>query len=804
MQLSEQWLREWINPPVDTAGLVEALTLLGLEVDRADKVAPAFHGVVVAHVVSREQHPNADRLSFCRVDVGDGELRDVVCGAPNVRQGLKVAFVQVGGELPGNFKIKKASLRGVDSYGMICSANELGLVSSHDGIIELPADAPVGMNLRDYWGLDDTLIDVELTPNRGDCASVLGIARDLSAKFRLPLNYPVDFLKPEINAECIQGTAFKPVMVQDSKACPRYLGRVMTGLNLTLETPRWLRERLERSGLHAIHPVVDVTNYVMLELGQPMHAFDLAQLGNTIVVRRAHQDEAVQLLNDRHVQLSPENLVISDERGVLALAGVMGAKGSAVTTATSAIFLEAAFFDPQCIAKSARSLGLVTDSSYRFERGVDYDLAEKAMARCTQLILSICGGEAGPIMATLDEEQLPRHTPIRLRVAQIERVLGIELAQSEIADMLTRLGMQFESVSGDQHEAGDFWVTPPSYRYDLSQEIDLIEELARLHGYGAIPSSTLSTDLIMNSRDTSQVAYLRFHQHLRDRGYTEAITYSFLESDKLCCFDPREDVLQLQNPLSNELAAMRTSLIPGLLLAAKYNINRQASRVRLFETGLCFLSRPDGLLQEERLAGVWWGARYPMQWGESARTVDFFDMKGDLENLFAELYQSADLSWQPSKHPGLHPGQSADIFLAGEYVGMVGVLHPGLLSRFDLSSAPVCFELNMLSLRIKSTPSYENISKFPAVRRDLAIVVQDKISAEAIARSIRQSAGHLLIDVKIFDIYQGLNIGAGKKSLALSLVFQDKNTTLVDADIHRWVESVVAGLQQEFNATLRA
>jgi phenylalanyl-tRNA synthetase beta chain len=407
-------------------------------------------------------------------------------------------------------------------------------------------------------------------------------------------------------------------------------------------------------------------------------------------------------------------------------------------------------------------------------------------------------------MAALEEEQLPRHTPIRLRVAQIKRVLGIELPQSEITDILTHLGMQFQRISGDLNEAEDLWVTPPSYRYDISQEIDLIEELARLYGYGSIPSSTLNTDMIMNSRDTGQVAYLRFHQHLRDRGYTEAITYSFLEADKLSSFDPREEVLPLQNPLSNELAAMRTSLIPGLLLAAQYNSNRQASRVRLFETGLCFLLRPEGLLQEERIAGVWWGARYPMQWGESARTVDFFDMKGDLENLFAELYQSADLSWQSSKHPGLHPGQSADIFLAGEYVGMVGVLHPGLLSRFDLSSSPVCFELNMLKLSIKNTPRYENISKFPAVRRDLAIVVQDKISAEAIARSIRQSAGHLLIDVKIFDIYQGLNIGAGKKSLALSLVFQDKNTTLVDADIHRWVESVVAGLQQEFNATLRA
>ena len=405
-------------------------------------------------------------------------------------------------------------------------------------------------------------------------------------------------------------------------------------------------------------------------------------------------------------------------------------------------------------------------------------------------------------MESVPEEALPRLTPIHLRTHQIERVLGLAVTPTEITEILTRLGMHVQPTN--QKTAGDFWVTPPSYRSDIQQEIDLIEELARLHGYDDIPSSSLSTELSMVSRDTSQPAYLRIHQHLRDRGYTEAITYSFLESELLARFDPREAILQLQNPLSNELAAMRTSLLPGLLLATQYNMNRQASRVRLFEVGLCFLSRSEGLLQEERVAGVWFGDRYPMQWGESARGVDFYDVKGDLENLFAELHQSAELSWKPSNHPGLHPGQSADIFLAGEYVGVMGVLHPALLSVFDLSSAPVCFELNMSKLRIKSTPRYENISKFPAVRRDLAIVVQDKISAEAIARNIRQSAGHLLIDVKIFDIYQGLNIGAGKKSVALSLVFQDANSTLVDADIHRWVESVVAGLQQEFNATLRA
>lgn len=792
MQVSEQWLREWVNPPVDTHTLAESFTLLGLEVDAVAPVAAEFSGVVVAEVVSREQHPNADRLSFCRLDAGDGQLLEVVCGASNVRQGLKVAFVKIGGVLPGDFHIKKATLRGVDSYGMICSARELGMKEERDGIIELPADAPVGMDFREYLSLNDNTIDIELTPNRGDCASVLGLARELAAKFALPLQ------EPSVTAVLPSSSQTIAVSSHQPAACPRYLGRVITGLRTDAITPLWMQNRLMRSGLHPIHPFVDVTNYVMLELGQPMHAFDLAKLGSSIEIRQARAQESIELLNGKTVSLAQGTLVIADQQQVLAVAGVMGGQSSAVSASTSDIFLECAYFDPIAVSQSSRQLGVVTDSSYRFERGVDFTLQARAMERCCELLQAIAGGTMGPVTELVHTNELPPRKAILLRAAQITRLLGVDIPAAEVSRLLSALGMHVTST------AEGWQVVPPSYRYDVSLEVDLIEEVARLHGYASIPTTTLTAPLTMLPTPANQVPYLRISQHLMDRGYTEAITYSFVDPTLLSRFQPQQAFLSLINPLSQDMSAMRTSLLPGLLQAVQYNLNRQAERVRLFEVGLSFVLDGDELRQIERVAGVWAGRCYPLQWGQTPRAVDFFDIKGDVENLFAEVYKQTQLTWEPANHPALHPGQSAAVMLAGQCVGYVGILHPALVAELDLAIAPAVFELDMLRLSTKETRHYQNISKFPAVRRDLAIVMEDKISAEALARNIRRSAGHLLIDVTIFDIYQGASIGPGMKSVALGMVFQDATRTLVDADVNSLVDGVVAGLQQEFNATLRA
>lgn len=793
MQFSEKWLRQWVDPPVDTASLTEALTMLGLEVDACEPVAGQFSGVVVAEVVSCEPHPNAERLHFCRVNTGDGILVDVVCGGVNVRKGLKVPFVKVGGVLPGGFNIKKVKLRGIESHGMICSIRELGLGEEASGtIMELAADAPIGVDLRDYLMLDDVMIDIELTPNRGDCASVMGVARDLAAHFQLPLQIPtIPAIPPQHEHQF-------PIVVHAKKECPRYVGRVIKNIRRNAVTPPWMQEYLRRSGFRLVHPVVDITHYVLLELGQPMHAFDLDQLAEKIEVRLSKSDEKLLLLDGQHLTLEEGMLVIADARGVQALAGVMGGAHSSVNEDTQNIFLESAYFEPSVVAQSSRYFGLTTDASYRFERGVDFALQTTAVQRFTELLHDICGGEPGTLIEIICQKNIPCRETITLRREQIQRTLGIRMPDKEVERILQSLGMHVQS------DSAGWKVTPPTYRFDLSIEVDIIEELVRLYGYNHVPSTTLIGPLTLPKSSSSVLPYLRLQHLLMDLGYFEAITYSFVDPTWQRHFDPQGKFLSLTNPIASDMSVMRTSLWPGLVQALRYNLNRQAHRVCLFETGLCFIQQENGLEQREKIAGLLAGSAHDVQWTEKERSVDFFDIKGHVQQLFHFLHGEQAIVWRPSKHPALHPGQSAAIFLGEVFMGDVGALHPNLVSALDLSAAPFLFELNMLDMVSIKPTQYRNISKFPAVRRDLAIVIGEQISAGRIESKIKQYVGHLLLEVKIFDIYQGAGIEKGKKSMALSLLFQDTERTLVDEEVNTLVEGVVNGLQHEFNALLRA
>lgn len=787
MQFSEQWLRKWLLTQSSSDQLINALTTLGLEVDSVTPAAPDFSGVVVAKVLTRERHPDADRLSVCTVDTGDQQY-NVVCGAPNVRADLKVAFVKVGGVLPDNFKIKKAKLRGVESQGMICSSRELGLGQEHDGIIELPDDAPVGKDFREYYELNDTMIDVDLTPNRGDCASILGIARDLSAKFNEPV---MPFQPPSIPASLSET---RKITVALPQACPRYVGRIVRDINPSAKTPVWMQERLRRSGLRSVHPVVDIGNYVMLEVGQPLHAFDLEKLSGDITVRFAHPNEKITLLDGKSINLCADNLVIADESQPQAIAGVMGAKASAVDENTQHLFLESACFSTETIVRSAQKLNLSTDASYRFERGVDYTLQVAAMEYFTQLILEICGGKPAEVIEVLDDAQLPKATGVTLREAQIQRMLGIAIQYDEVTDILTRLNCSPVVLDGK-------WsVLPPSYRYDLRIEADFIEEIIRIYGYEHLPS-TLGNVQFNPQATQSNLPYLWLPRLLADLGYFEAINYSFVSPKIQSHFAALEDCLTLANPLTQEMSVMRTSLWPGLLQSLQYNLNHQVQRVRLFETGMCFIPKSGELQQVEKVAGVLAGRRHDLQWSLDDTPVDFFDAKGDVEQVFKALGYVCE--WRKADSKVLHPGQCAEIVVAGQVVGLLGALHPDVVNALDLNTMPYLFELDLSNLGEKGAIKFKNIVKFPAVWRDIAIVMDEAISAQAVEDCILQAAGHLLREVKIFDIYQGEGIELGKKSLAISLLFQDSDATLVDEQVNELIERIVAALQQSYQAVMR-
>ena len=794
MKFSKSWVDEWIQASLAANELAEQITMAGLEVDGVEPVAGQFTNVVVGEVVECAQHPDADKLRVTKVNVGETELVDIVCGAPNCRQGLRVAVARVGALLPGDFEIKKAKLRGQPSHGMLCSYSELGIPVEADGIIELPLDAPIGADLRDYLQLNDVSIEVDLTPNRADCLSIAGLAREIGVLNRC------EVAAPKWNVAPVTSDATFPIRVDASDACPRYLGRVLEGLNVKAATPLWMQEKLRRCGMRSIDPIVDVTNFVLLELGQPMHAFDLAKLKGGLQVRLAKQDEKLTLLDESEVTLRPDTLVIADEQGPQALAGVFGGRDSGVSGETQDILLECAFFSPLAIKGRARSYGLSTDSAHRFERGVDAQLQPLAMERATALLLEICGGKAGPVVSVTDESRLPKAETITLRREKLSRVVGISFDDAVVTEILTRLGLAVTvTAEGWQAKA-------PSWRFDIAIEEDLIEEVARIYGYNNIPNLPPMAHLVMNEQKEADLPLKRARNLLVDRGFQEAITYSFVEPKSMSQLFPESDPIILPYPISADMSAMRVSLWPGLISAVVYNQNRQQGRVRLFEHGLRFIKDADaenGIRQEPLLAGVISGNLHDEHWSLPSRGVDFFDLKGDVEALLELTGEAYRFSFVRGSHSALHPGQSAQILRDGQPVGWMGVIHPNLEKKLGLKSKVVLFELELTGLLQAKIPLAGEISRFPANRRDLALVVDQAVAAADIVQAAKKIGGNQIVGINLFDIYQGQGVPEGKKSLAISLVLQDTQRTLEDKEIADTIATVVEGLRTEFNASLR-
>jgi phenylalanyl-tRNA synthetase beta chain len=791
MKFSEQWLRSWVNPSVSRDELVARLSMAGLEVDSVALVAGVFSGVVVGEVLSTEQHPDADKLRVCQVSNG-AETFQVVCGAPNVRPGLKVPFAMIGAELSDDFKIKKAKLRGVESNGMLCSASELQISDESSGLMELAADAPVGQDLRAYLGLDDASIEVDLTPNRGDCLSLAGLAREVGALYAAPVSRPAVAVVPAVHDQVI------PVDVSASKACPRYLGRVIRNVDLSKPTPLWMVERLRRSDVRSIDAAVDITNYVMLELGQPLHAFDLNEINGGIRVRMAEEGEKLVLLDGQEVALRADTLVIADHQRALAIAGVMGGEHSGVAAGTRDLFLESAFFDTIAVAGKARSYGLHTDASHRFERGVDWSLAREAMERATGLLLEIVGGEPGPIIEVASATDLPATPSITLRAERINQMLGMEMDAGEIERLLTALGLQ---VSAEAQ--GQWQVVVPSHRFDISLEVDLIEELGRLYGYNRLPVRYPQARLAPQPKAEARAELPALRRLLVARGYQEAITYSFIDPQLFALFTPGVEPLMLANPISSDMAAMRSSLWPGLVKAVQHNLNRQQTRVRLFESGLRFVGQLEGLKQEAMLAGVICGSRLAEGWAHGRETVDFYDAKADVEALLGFSGAQSAFSFVAGEHPALHPGQTARVERDGQLVGYVGAIHPELAKTLGIDQPLFLFELVLAEVALGLLPKFHELSRFPEVRRDLALLVDQSIAADAVLGGIRDAAGEYLTDLKLFDVYHGKGIDPHRKSLAVGLTWQHPSRTLNDEEVSTTTQNILTSLEERFNATLR-
>ncbi|WP_338487506.1 phenylalanine--tRNA ligase subunit beta [Pseudomonas trivialis] len=791
MKFSEQWLRGWVSPQVDRDELVARLSMAGLEVDSVTPAAGVFSGVVVGEVLSTEQHPDADKLRVCQVSNG-AETFQVVCGAPNVRPGLKIPFAMIGAELPGDFKIKKAKLRGVESNGMLCSQAELQIGEGNDGLMELPADAPVGQDVRVYLELEDASIEVDLTPNRGDCLSLAGLAREVGALYNAPVTRPVVTAVPAVHDEV------RPVEVLAPNACPRYLGRVIRNVDLARPTPLWMVERLRRADVRSIDAAVDITNYVMLELGQPLHAFDLAEINGGIRVRMAEEGEKLVLLDGQEVSLRADTLVIADHSRALAIAGVMGGEHSGVSATTRDVFLESAFFDQIAIAGKARSYGLHTDASHRYERGVDWQLAREAMERATGLLLEITGGEAGPITEVVSEQHLPSVAPVTLRAKSVEQMLGLVIAPAEIEQLLSALGLGI-SASGE----GQWHVDVPSHRFDISLEVDLIEELARLYGYNRLPVRYPQARLAPQPKAEARAHLPELRRLLVARGYQEAVTYSFIDPRQFELFNPGVEPLLLANPISNDMAAMRSSLWPGLVKALSHNLNRQQDRVRMFESGLRFVGQLGDLKQEPMLAGVVCGSRLPEGWAQGRDPVDFFDVKADVEAVLGFAGALDAFTFVPGSHPALHPGQTARIERDGRLVGFVGAIHPELSKNLGLDRAVFVFELVLAEVALGKMPKFSELSRFPEVRRDLALIADREVAATAVLDVIRENAGEWLTDLRLFDVYQGKGIDPHRKSLAVGLTWQHPSRTLNDDEVNTTTQNILTSLEQRLNATLR-
>ncbi len=791
MKLSEKWLREWVNPRLDTKQLAERLTMAGLEIGAIEPVAPPLDNVVVGEILSVTPHPGAERLRVCVVNVGEKRPRTIVCGATNAAAGLKAPVALPGAMLPGDKVIAETELRGVMSSGMLCSAQDLGLEESSDGLLVLETDSKPGTALTKLLSLDDVALEVDLTPNRGDCLSVAGIAREAAALTGATLKLP----KPHRVA--VKSRKRLKVTLEAPQDCPVYVGRVIENINPQAVTPMWMKERLRRSGLRTIHPVVDVTNYILLELGQPMHAFDLDKLSGSMHARQARKGELLTLLDGKQIAPDPGTLLIADDRKPLALAGIMGGLDSAVSDTTHHLFLECAHFRPDVIAGRARALGLQTESSQRFERGVDPMLPRIVMERATGLLLAIVGGQAGPVVEQASKRHLPAPEPILLRASRIARVLGHNVPAAQVTGILKRLGTKVKPVSGGWR------VSPPSYRFDVRREIDLIEEIARVHGYENIPPSRPRIDMRARPLPESRVAESRLRTTLADRDYQEVITYSFVDPALQKMLDPAVEPLRLANPISADMSVMRTTLWAGLLQTVIYNQNRQAERLRLFELGRRFLPRTDGLAQEPVLAGAVTGPAAAPQWGTSKRDADFFDAKADVEALLALTGRPQDYRFRAARHPALHPGMTAEILFADRHAGWIGVLHPELGSRLGLTRPVMLFELAIPGLQEGKTLVYREISRFPAIRRDLAVIVDEALPAEIMLDFVRKMAGNLLVNLELFDEYRGKGIDSGRKSLALGLTLQDSSRTLKDSEVEALLARVVTGLETEFGARLR-
>lgn len=792
MKFSEQWLRGWVNPQVSRDELVARLSMAGLEVDSVTPAAGQFSGIVVGEILTTEQHPDADKLRVCQVSNG-AETFQVVCGAPNARPGIKIPFAMIGAELPGDFKIKKAKLRGVESFGMLCSASELQISEENDGLLELAADAPVGEDIRKYLNLDDASIEIGLTPNRGDCLSLAGLARDVSALYDVPVTRPVVPAVPAAHDEV------RPVEVSAPAACPRYLGRVIRNVDLSKPTPLWMVERLRRSDVRSIDAAVDITNYVMLELGQPMHAFDLAEINGGIRVRMAEEGEKLVLLDGQEVALRADTLVIADHTRALAIAGVMGGEHSGVNTEkTRDLFLESAFFEPISVAGKARSYGLHTDASHRYERGVDSQLAREAMERATALVLEIVGGEAGPVVETVSEQHLPNIAPITLRAERITQMLGMEMDAAQVEQLLNALELK-TSANG----AGQWTVTVPSHRFDVSLEVDLIEELARLYGYNNLPVRYPQARLAPQARPETRGELPNLRRLLVARGYQEAITYSFIDPKLFELFTPGVEPLLLANPISSDMAAMRASLWPGLVKAMQHNLNRQQDRVRLFESGLRFVGQLGDLKQQPMIAGVVTGSRLPEGWANGRDGIDFFDVKADVEALLGYSGALSDFSFVADKHPALHPGQTARIERDGQEVGYLGAIHPELAKTLGLDRPVFVFELVLGDVVEGRLPKFSELSKFPETRRDLALIAGRDVASSSVLEVIRDNAGEWLTDLRLFDVYQGKGIDPDRKSLAVGLTWQHPSRTLNDDEVNETLQTILTSLEQRLNTTLR-
>ena len=794
MKFSELWLREWVNPAIDSEALSGQITMAGLEVDGVEPVAGRFTGVVVGEVMECGQHPNADKLRVTKVNVGGDRLLDIVCGAPNCRQGLKVAVATVGAVLPGDFKIKAAKLRGEPSEGMLCSFSELGISDDHNGIIELPADAPIGTDLRDYLKLDDNTIEISVTPNRADCLGIIGVARDVAVLNQAPL------VEPDIAPVTATVNDTLPIVVEAADACPRYLGRVVKGINVSAPTPLWMKEKLRRCGIRSIDAVVDVTNYVLLELGQPMHAFDLNRIDGGIVVRMAKEGETLVLLDGNEAKLSADTLVIADHSKALAMAGIFGGEHSGVNDQTQDVLLECAFFSPLSITGRARRHGLHTDASHRYERGVDPALQFKAMERATRLLLDICGGNAGPVIDVTHDAALPKPATITLRRSKLDRLIGYHIADAQVSDILRRLGCEVT-------EGQDQWqAVAPSWRFDIAIEEDLVEEVARIYGYNNIPDEPVQAGLIMGQHREADLSLKRVKTLLIDKGYQEVITYSFVDPKVQQLVHPGEEALILPSPISSEMSAMRLSLWTGLLATVTYNQNRQQNRVRIFESGLRFV--PDtsanlGIRQDLMLAGVICGNRHDEHWNLAKESVDFYDLKGDLESVLDLTGQLSNIQFKAEANPALHPGQSAAIYLKGERVGFIGVVHPELERKLDLNGRTIVFELEWNKVADRVVPQAQEISRFPANRRDIAVVVAENVPAADVLAECKKVGVNQVVGVNLFDVYRGKGVAEGFKSLAISLILQDTSRTLEEEEIAATVARCVEALKERFQASLR-